>query len=75
MKKLVCLLFIISTMLLIGCASTPKTYGIITDWSSVDTGEYHVKYAVGKDGCYSDGSSDSNAQFNYWVESYTNEHN
>lgn len=74
MKKTILLISTVALITLVGCGK-PHTYGVIADWSQYDTDDCHVKYAVGADGCYSDGSIDSDMQFNYWLEQYEEKHN
>lgn len=74
MKKTILAVLLASTVL-VGCSRQPKSYGHITDYSAQETEDYHVLYAQGSDGCYSDGSFDSNMTFNYWVKRYEERHN
>ena len=69
MKKGLMILFILSA-LLIGCKSEAKVYGDMIDWSEYPS----VKYAVGKDGVYSDGSWESNVMYDAWVDKYEQAH-
>lgn len=64
----------ISIIGLKGCKTEPKTYGLITDYSNMESEDYRIVYAFGKDGCYTDGSFDSNMMFNNWVREYEKSH-
>ena len=60
MKKMIIAALLIST-LLVGCSTEPAVYGDDgVDYSKFDNEDYHVNYAIGKRGCYSDGSFSSN---------------
>lgn len=72
MKKALVVLVVLSS-LLVGCGQ-PKTYGSITDWSEYETDDFHVKYAMGKNGVYSDGSFVSNMMYADWIEKYKAKH-
>lgn len=68
MKKIILATLLLSA-LLVGCG-TPKRYGNITDWSRYDTTDFHVTFAYGENGCYSDGSLESNWMYDSWVKEY-----
>lgn len=72
MKKTILAILLLSVVL-VGCGK-PKIYGIITNWSAYDTEDFHVTYACGKDGCYSDGSIMSDMLYNDWIEKYKQKH-
>lgn len=64
------LLISLMMMCLIGCGNQPRTYGNSINYSSYDTEDYHVVYAFSADGCYSDGSFESNQMYDKWLEKY-----
>lgn len=71
MKKIIIVSLL--SMFLVGCGK-PKSYGDIANWSAYDTEDFHVTYAMGIDGCYSDGSVMSNMLYNDWIEKYKQKH-
>lgn len=73
MKKALLVLFITS-IALVGCKTEPKTYGVINDYSLTDTEDYHVIFAMGKDGFYSDGSWEANGMMDWWIKDYERNH-
>lgn len=72
MKKIIIAVLLLSA-LLVGCGQ-PKTYGSITDWSEYETDDFHVVYAMGENGCYSDGSFVSNMMYADWLAKYKAKH-
>lgn len=73
MKRVLIAMLLVGMMMLVGCGE-PKTYGLMTDYSIYDTEDYHVVYSFSADGCYSDGSFESNQAYNEWLKKYKETH-